>query len=114
MPRVVFSYPEVGGAVGLTEEQAKELFNINVQKNLFFKPNGKAIIDGAGEGFVKVISDADSGVILGACVVGKSATELVHEFVPLVKKNRMTVGDLAGCVHGHPTLSEVVWETVIS
>ncbi len=35
VPRVVFSYPEVGGAVGLTEEQAKELFNINVQKNLF-------------------------------------------------------------------------------
>ncbi|PLX68904.1 MAG: dihydrolipoyl dehydrogenase [Denitrovibrio sp.] len=110
IPRVVFSYPEVG-AVGLTEEQAKDKFEINVQKNLF-KPNGKAIIDGAGEGFVKVVSDVETGIILGASIVGKSATELVHEFV-LVVKNRMTVNDLASCVHGHPTLSEVIWETVI-
>lgn len=109
VPRVVFCSPEVG-AVGLTEEQALEEFDINVQKKLF-KPNGKALIDGAGEGFVKIVSDEKSGVILGATIVGKSATELIHEFVPVIK-SKMTVSDLADCVHGHPTLSETVWETL--
>lgn len=110
VPRVVFSYPEVG-AVGLTEEQAAAGHKINVHKSLF-KPNGKALIDGAGEGFVKIVSDADTGVILGVCIVGKSATELVHEFVPTVKFS-MKTDDIKGCVHGHPTLSEAAWDALL-
>jgi len=111
VPRVVYCSPEVGAA-GLTEEQAADKYEIEVYKTLF-KPNAKALIEGAGEGFVKVISDKKSGVVLGACVVGKSATELIHEFIPVIK-NKLTVSDLAGCVHGHPTLSETVWETLLS
>jgi len=82
-----------------------------VQKSIF-KTNSKALIDGAGEGFVKIISEKETGVILGAVIVGKSATELIHEFVPVIK-NKITVQDLAECVHGHPTLSEVIWDTLL-
>lgn len=109
VPRVVFCYPEVG-AVGLTEEQAAENHDIKISKSLF-KPNGKAIIDGAGEGFVKIISDTRTDTVLGVSVVGKLATELVHEFVPAVK-NRMKISELSTCVHGHPTLSELFWEAL--
>lgn len=109
VPRVVFSYPEIGAA-GLTEEQAAEKYKTNVYKSLF-RPNAKALIDGAGEGFVKIISDAETDVILGACIVGKSATELIHELIPLIK-NRIKTDNLALCVHGHPTLSESVREAL--
>jgi len=107
-PRVIFSYPEVG-AVGLTEEQAPESCTV---KKLLFKTNGKALIDGAGEGFVKIIANKD-GAVIGASVVGKSATELIHEFIPVIK-NGITIDNLAECVHGHPTLSETVWNALLS
>jgi len=110
VPRVVFCSPEIG-AVGLTEKQAEEKYSIEIHKEIF-KTSGKALIEGAGEGFVKIISDAETEIILGAVIVGKSATELIHEFIPAVK-NKLTVSDIRSCVHAHPTLSETAWEALL-
>lgn len=110
VPRIVFSSPEIG-AVGKTEEQAAEICaDVKVYKSLF-KPNGKALIEGAVQGFVKIIADNGDGTVLGAVFVGKYATELVYGFLPVVK-NRLKVSDISDCVCGHPTLHEAVGDAL--
>ena len=108
IPWAVFTSPEIG-TVGLNEEQARSK-GINVCFGLFpFSNSGKAFITGETEGFVKVITDKDSGEILGAQMVGPRCSDLVHE-VAVAMKGEMVVDTLAETVHSHPTLSEAVME----
>ena len=108
IPWAVFTSPEIG-TVGLNEEQARNK-GINVCFGLFpFSNSGKAFITGETEGFVKVITDKDSGEILGAQMVGPRCSDLVHE-VAVAMKGEMVVDTLAETVHSHPTLSEAVME----
>lgn len=109
IPRVVFSIPQVAG-VGLTEKELDDNANIQIYKT-FFKSNGKALIDAHNEGHVKIIVDNNTDKILGAAIIGQYATELIHELT-LAVKNRLTANDLKATVHGHPTLSETIWETI--
>lgn len=109
IPRVVFSIPQVAG-VGLTEKELPEGADIRILKS-FFKSNGKALIDAHDEGHVKIIVDNATDKILGAAIIGQTATELIHELT-LAVKNGLTAGNLKGTVHGHPTLSEIIWETI--
>ena len=108
IPWAVFTSPEIG-TVGLNEEQARSK-GINVCFGLFpFSNSGKAFITGETEGFIKVVTDKDSGEILGAQMVGPRCSDLVHE-VAVAMKGEMVVDTLAETIHSHPTLSEAVME----
>jgi dihydrolipoamide dehydrogenase len=108
MPRATYSVPQVA-SFGYTEEQAKEAgYEINVGR-FPFQPNGKALGMGEREGFVKIISDARYGEILGAHMIGPEVTELLPELT-LAHNAELTAEEIARNVHAHPTLSEVMME----
>lgn len=105
-PNVTFCHPQVG-SVGVQEKQAKEQgIEVNVQK-IFMKTSGKAKVYGDDSGFVKILAEKESDVILGATVVGAYATEIIHELA-LAVHGKMTVDQVAHMVHAHPTVSETV------
>ena len=108
IPWAVFTTPEIG-SVGLNEVQAKEK-NIKVCTGVFpFSSSGKAYISGETEGFIKIVTNSETGEILGARMIGPRASDLVHE-VAVAMKGELLVDDLALTVHSHPTLSEAVME----
>jgi dihydrolipoamide dehydrogenase len=108
MPRAVYCQPQVA-AFGLTEKQAQER-GYEVNSGRFpFQANGKALGMGERAGFVKIISDARYGEILGAHMIGPEVTELLPELV-LAHNSELTATEIAYSVHAHPTLSEVVME----
>lgn len=111
VPRPTFSFPQVA-TVGLSERQAKEQ-GYEVKVGRFpFSANSKAAIEGAREGFVKVVIDASIGELLGVHLIGPAVTELLAEGVA-TKYLEGTVTELAGAVHSHPTLSEAVKEAAL-
>lgn len=102
---VVFTEPQLA-TVGLTEKEA-QLHNIPYRAASYrFSDHGKSLIMEARDGFVKLLADPESGVIIGGCCVGPSGGELIHEIVAAMH-NRMTVHDLASMPHYHPTLAEI-------
>jgi dihydrolipoamide dehydrogenase len=108
MPRCTYCKPEVA-SLGLTEAQAKEAgHEIRVGKFPFL-PNGRAKALNEKVGFVKIISDAKYGEILGAHLVGPNVTELLPE-LSLAQLMEITPAEIARNVHSHPTLSEVIME----
>jgi dihydrolipoamide dehydrogenase len=108
IPWAVFTSPEIG-SVGLNEVQAREK-NIKVCTGIFpFSSSGKAYITGETEGFIKIVTNSETGEILGAQIVGPQASNLVHE-VAVAMKGELLVDDIASTVHSHPTLSEAVME----
>lgn len=105
VPHVIFTSPEIA-AVGLGEAEAKAKFkNVKVQKNNF-AANSKARILGEIQGWCKIIHDGDTGRILGVQIAGPEATDLIGEACLLVGQ-RMTVQQLEGTLHPHPTLNEI-------
>lgn len=74
---------------------------------------GKNIIEHMTEGRIKLIYKADNGVIIGASIIGNSATELIHELA-LAINNGLTIDNLKNTVHAHPTISEVIWNAALN
>ncbi|WP_132192079.1 MULTISPECIES: dihydrolipoyl dehydrogenase [Kribbella] len=108
IPRATFCQPQIA-SFGWTEEQARlEGFDVKVAK-FPFTANGKAHGLGDPTGFVKVISDAKYGELLGAHLIGPEVTELLPELT-LAQKWDLTTKELARNVHAHPTLSEALQE----
>ena len=108
MPRATYSQPQVA-SFGYTEAEAKEAgYEINVGQ-FPFQPNGRALGMSKRDGFVKIISDARYGEILGAHLVGPDVAELLPELT-LAQQAELTSEEIARNVHAHPTLSEVVME----
>jgi dihydrolipoamide dehydrogenase len=108
MPRAVYCQPQVA-SFGLTGKQAQERgYEVNTGRFLF-QANGKALGMGERAGFVKLVSDARYGEILGAHMIGPEVTELLPELV-LAHNAELTAAEIARSVHAHPTLSEVVME----
>lgn len=108
LPRATYCVPQVA-SFGFTEEQAQEAgFEINVGR-FPFQANGKALGMGERDGFIKIISDARYGEILGAHMVGPHVTELLPELT-LARMYELTAEEIARNVHAHPTLSEVLME----
>lgn len=106
MPRATYCQPQVA-SFGYTEDQAKELgYEINVAK-FPFQANAKAHGVGDYGGFVKLISDAKYGEILGAHMIGPDVTELLPELT-LAHLAELTPEEIARNVHAHPTLSEAI------
>lgn len=106
IPNATYCYPEIG-SVGLTEAKAKELgYEVKVGK-FPFTANSRASIVGEHEGFVKIVTDAKHGEILGVHIIGPTATELIAESVVALEME-CTAEDLANIIHAHPTLSEAM------
>lgn len=111
VPNCIFTRPEIG-SVGLSEEKAKEAgYQIKIGR-FPFKANGKALVEGETDGFVKVIADAESDKVLGVHIIGPHATELILEGALGVKLG-VTVKDIAKTIHAHPTLGEAMLESVL-
>ncbi len=112
IPNCTYCHPEVA-SVGLTEAQAREAgHDIEVGK-FPFVGNGRALAGGHADGFVKVVRDRRYSEILGAHIVGPSATELIGEFV-VGRHLETTAEEMDSAIHPHPTLSEVVAEGVLA
>jgi len=110
IPRATYCQPQVA-SFGFTEAQAREKgFDIRVAK-FPFTANGKAHGLGETGGFVKIISDAKYGELLGAHMIGPDVTELLPELT-LAQQWDLTVHEVARNVHAHPTLSEAVKEAI--
>lgn len=108
MPRGTYTSPQVA-SFGLSEAKAKEQ-GLDVRVGKFpFLANGKALGLGENAGFVKIITEAVSGEIVGAVIVGPEATELLPELV-LAHTAELTPEEIARTVHGHPTLNEAIME----
>jgi dihydrolipoamide dehydrogenase len=104
IPGATYCEPQIG-SVGLTEAQAKEKgHEIKVGK-FPFAGNSKASIVDSHDGFVKIVSDAKYGEILGVHIIGPQATEIISEAV-VAMDSEATVEELMFTVHAHPTLSE--------
>ncbi len=106
IPGCTYSDPQIGSA-GLTEAQAKEKgYQIKVGK-FPFAGNSKATIVDSHDGFVKIVSDAKYGEILGVHIIGPQATELIAEAVAVMELEG-TVDELMFTIHAHPTLAEAM------
>ncbi|MGB8832870.1 MAG: dihydrolipoyl dehydrogenase [Candidatus Sulfotelmatobacter sp.] len=106
IPGATYCHPEIG-SVGLTETQAREAgYNLKIGK-FPLTANSRASIVGAHEGFIKIISDAEYGEILGVHIIGPQATELIAEAV-VAMELEATVEDLIWTIHAHPTLAEAM------
>lgn len=101
----VFSHPQVA-CVGASEEKLKKDGVAYLAASYPFDDHGKSMVMGETAGFVKMVADAKTGEILGACVVGPEATELIHEVV-VAMSFRATVKQFMLIPHYHPTLSEI-------
>jgi dihydrolipoamide dehydrogenase len=106
IPGATYCHPEIG-SVGLTETQSREAgYNVKIGK-FPFTANSRASIVGQHEGFIKIVSDADYGEILGVHIIGPQATELIAEAVAAMELEA-TVEDLIWTIHAHPTLAEAM------
>lgn len=108
IPAVVFTHPEIAW-VGLTEREAE-------QKSIPYKTGkfplralGRARTIGETEGLTKIISDPDSGLVLGVGMVGPQASELIAEATLAIEMGA-TIEDLMVTIHPHPTISEAIME----
>ena len=111
IPGCTYSYPQIA-SVGLTEAEAQKAgYKINVGKFPFIG-NGKAIALGEKEGFIKTIFDTSSGELLGAHMIGAEVTELIQGYV-IGQALETTEEELIHAVFPHPTLSEMMHESVL-
>jgi len=107
-PGCTYCQPQIA-STGLTEKAAKEK-SLDYKVGKFpFTASGKAVASAESEGFVKVISDAKTGEIFGAHIIGSEATELIAEY-GLAVELEATIEEIHQTIHAHPTLSEAVME----
>ncbi|MFZ3588799.1 dihydrolipoyl dehydrogenase [Bacillus sp. DJP31] len=110
IPTVIHSNPPIG-CVGLTEEEAKEEYQSVSVSKFPFHANGYAAVTNQKDGFVKVISDADSGLILGVHIIGSGAIELISSGV-IGLEMVVREEDFSFPYYPHPSLNESLLETI--
>ena len=112
IPGCTYCHPQIA-SVGLTEAKAKEAgYSVKVG-NFPFIGNGKAIALGEAEGFIKTVFDAKTGELLGAHMIGAEVTELIQGYT-IGKTLETTEQELMETVFPHPTLSEMMHESVLA
>jgi dihydrolipoamide dehydrogenase len=112
IPGCTYCHPQIA-SVGLTEAKAKEAGYTLKVGNFPFIGNGKAIALGEAEGFIKTVFDAKTGELLGAHMIGAEVTELIQGYV-VGKQLETTEVELMQTVFAHPTLSEMMHESVLA
>ncbi len=112
IPSVIYSSPEVA-AVGKTEEQLKrETVDFKIGK-FSFMGNGRAKTSFSSDGFVKILSAAETDRILGAHIIGPAAGDLIHE-ICIAMEFGASAEDIARTCHAHPTYSEAIREAALA
>jgi len=112
IPGCTYCMPQVA-SVGLTEQAAKDKgYSVKVGRFPFIG-NGKAIALGEADGLIKTVFDAATGELLGAHMIGAEVTELINSFT-LAKTMETTEAEIIRTVFPHPTLSEMLHESVLS
>ncbi len=108
VPYAIFTHPEVA-AVGAKEAELKEQKIPYKVGRFAFAASGKALCMGEPEGFIKLLSNDDTGRVLGATIVGAHASDIIGE-VALAMRMEASPGDIVTTIHVHPTVSEVILE----
>lgn len=112
IPKCIYSNPEMA-TIGYTEEEAKEM-GIEVKIGKFpFQANGKALIVGNYDGFVKVVADKKTNDILGIHMIGPNVTDLISE-ASLAKILDATPWEIGNTIHPHPSLTETLREAALA
>ncbi|AXH99080.1 dihydrolipoyl dehydrogenase [Sporosarcina sp. PTS2304] len=112
VPRCVYSYPETA-AVGLTEQQARDQgYEVKIGK-FPFQANGKALVNGHADGFVKLVTDQQTNDILGVHMMGAHVTDLISEAGLAMVMNAIP-WEVSSMIHPHPTLSEAFGEAALA
>lgn len=111
IPGCTYCQPQIA-SVGLTEAQAKKAGRDIKVGRFPFVGNGKAIALGEPEGLIKTVFDAKTGELLGAHMIGAEVTELIHGYT-IAQKLETTEHELMETVFPHPTLSEMMHESVL-
>jgi dihydrolipoamide dehydrogenase len=112
MPRVTFCRPQIA-TVGMTEEEAQAAGRETKSGSFPFRALGKATIVGEVDGFAKFVTDASTGELLGAHIIGPHAGDLLAE-PTLARLVQGTAAEIAMSVHAHPTLTEVLAEAALA
>ncbi|MCF3944731.1 dihydrolipoyl dehydrogenase [Oceanobacillus alkalisoli] len=108
VPAVAFTEPELA-TVGLSEQEAKDKgFDVKVGK-FPFAANGRALALNETDGFLKLITRKEDGLVLGGQIAGPNASDMISE-IGLAVESGMTAEDIALTIHAHPTLGEITME----
>lgn len=110
MPSAIFTYPEAA-CVGKTEEQCKETGGKYTIRKGFYRSNGKALSMNETEGMIKILIGED-GLILGGHAYGSHSADLIQELSALMNRDT-TLDEICDIIHIHPTLSEILQDTLI-
>ncbi|MCB6608638.1 dihydrolipoyl dehydrogenase [[Clostridium] symbiosum] len=113
IPSCVYLDPEIA-CIGLTEPQAREKYGDNIKVGRFnLAANGKSLVEGDTDGIFKVITDSETGEILGVHLYGKHVTDMIGE-ISAAMTAEATVEELIHTVHPHPTVSEALGEAFMA
>ncbi|MCM8812895.1 MAG: dihydrolipoyl dehydrogenase [Candidatus Omnitrophica bacterium] len=112
VPRCIYTRPQVA-SVGLNAAAAAQQQRAVVTAAYSYMASGKALIENARQGMVKLVADAADGTVCGASIIGAQASELIHE-VALAVSAGVKMPELAGIIHAHPTLAEAIGEAALS
>lgn len=108
VPNVIFTSPEIA-TVGVTETYCKEQkISYNLSK-FYYQGNGKAITMEETSGYIKLIENADSKLLIGAAIIGADASNLISTLT-LAIQNKLTTAQIRSTIFPHPTTSEVIHE----
>lgn len=111
VPSAIFTNPEIGH-IGLTEKEARKQ-GLNILVSRFpFAANGKALAMDEPEGFVKLIADADSRMVIGGTSVGVHATDLMATIGNIIA-GKITIDQASHVIYAHPTTSEAIHEAIL-
>lgn len=108
VPSCIYSIPEIA-SVGLSEQEVQQRGIPYVCGDFPTAACGRAKTMGETVGFTKLLAEAETGRVLGACVVGPNATELIGELAYIVRTGG-TLQDITGTIHAHPTIGETIME----
>ena len=108
IPSCIYLEPELA-SVGLTLDEAKAQGRAVLSRKYSMGANGKTVLAGAERGYLRVVADEKTHVVLGAQLMCERASDIVSEFTAAIAA-RQTLGELAAIVRPHPTFSEAVTE----
>ena len=112
IPSVIYTNPEVGG-VGETEQTAAEKGISFTVKKLSMKYSGRFLAENDGDGICKVLADKSTGIIIGVHAVGPYASEFIWGAAAMIEQE-MRIDDAKEIVFPHPTVSEIIRETIFT
>lgn len=108
VPSCIYTHPEIA-TVGLNADAAKEAgFDVKLGQARFLG-SGKALAEGEPDGYAQLVTDANTGLLLGATIMGVHAVELIHE-IGVAISDGLTAAELGEIIHAHPTVSEMVMD----